>query len=325
MTKNDDDKSLRELILSVKTELINSNKKTLDEIKESINGIKVQVDDNTAEIANLSARIDILERKKKDDEVMDRHMAKTYKQAILTDPIEHGRKKVLEEARKIVGIKPVTDLDIEEYTDKGMGDKEALEEAAKDFLRLELKFDQQEIEDLRIIRVTRPQKEGTERLYLHLENEESSRYLYRKTSQVKNENVGVAQFIPPQLFHGHNELSRLTFIKRKEDEKLKTQIRLGDKDLILLTKDRDEKDWSQQKDIEIYGQLPDPEWFKLWPLKSMPIITSPAKGRPPKKNVHNISRDSGEERSPKIQKKKGVSNIAEYFDRRDRLRKKSKE
>ena len=134
MTKDDDDKSLRELILSVKTELIDSNKKTLDEIKESINGIKVQVDDNTAEIANLSARIDILERKKNDDEVMERHMAKTYKQAILTDPIEYGRKKVLEEVRKIVGIKPVTDLDIEEYTEKGMGDKEALEEAAKDFL-----------------------------------------------------------------------------------------------------------------------------------------------------------------------------------------------
>ena len=134
----------------------------------------------------------------------------------------------------------------------------------------------------------------------------------------------MAQFIPPQLFRRHNELSRLTFIKRKEDEKLKTQIRLGENDLILLTKDREEKDWTEKKDLECYGEIPDPEWFKLWPLKAMTIVTSPAKGRQQKKNVHYISRDSGEEKSPKIPKKKGVSNIAEYFDKRDQLRKKSK-
>ena len=75
----------------------------------------------------------------------------------------------------------------------------------------------------------------------------------------------------------------------------------------MLTKDREEKDWTEQKDLEFYGAIPDPEWFKLWPLKSTPIITSPAKGRPLKKNVHDISRDSEEEKSPKIPKKKGVS------------------
>ena len=137
MTK-DDDQSLHELILSVKADLLeevkNANQKTLDKIDKRINGINTKVKDNTAEIANLSARLDILERKKNDDEIMDRHVKKTYKQAIMTDPIEHGKKKVLEEARKIIGIKPVTDLDLEEYTDKGFPDKEAMEEAAKDFL-----------------------------------------------------------------------------------------------------------------------------------------------------------------------------------------------
>ena len=80
MTK-DDDRSLRELILSVKLDLLeevkNANQKTLDKIHESINGINAKVEDNTAEIANLSARLDILERKKKDDEIMDRHVKKT--------------------------------------------------------------------------------------------------------------------------------------------------------------------------------------------------------------------------------------------------------
>ena len=96
---------------------------------------------------------------------------------------------------------------------------------------------------------------------------------------MKNENVKVSQFIPPQLFRRNNELSRLTFLKRKDNEKLKTQIRLGKSDLILLVKDREEKDWREQKDLQCFGQIPDPEWFKIWPLKSMPLVTSPAKGR----------------------------------------------
>ena len=50
----------------------------------------------------------------------------------------------------------------------------------KDFLRLELKFSE---------------REGTDHLYLHFDSEELSRYIFRKTSQVKNENFGAAQFI----------------------------------------------------------------------------------------------------------------------------------
>ena len=65
---------------------------------------------------------------------------------------------------------------------------------------------------------------------------------------------------------------------------------VGDNDLILLTKDHEDKDWTEQKDLKCYGEIPDPEWFKLWPLKSMPIITSPAKGRQQKKNRRNSER-----------------------------------
>ena len=67
------------------------------------------------------------------------------------------------------------------------------------------------------------------------------------------------------------------------------------------------------------------EWHKVWPIKKMPDITSLPKGRHySKKNVHNISRSSDEEKTPKKAKvtknKGGVSNIAEYFERRDTIK-----
>ena len=144
-------------------------------------------------------------------------------------------------------------------------------------------------------------------------------------AQVRNDDVKVSQFIPPQFFKRNNELSRLTFIQRKENDRLKTQIRLGESDLMLLTRDKEEKDWNEEKNLNIYGDFPDPEWFKMWPLKAMPLVTSPAKGRQKnKKKTHDISRNSEDENSPKIPKKAGVSSISEYFEKRDKIKKKSK-
>ena len=54
--------------------------------------------------------------------------------------------------------------------------------------------------------------------------------------RVQNEEVKVSNFIPPQLFKRFNTLSQLTFKARKENTELKTQIRLGERDLILLMK-----------------------------------------------------------------------------------------
>ena len=144
-------------------------------------------------------------------------------------------------------------------------------------------------------------------------------------SQVKNENVKISPFITPQLFKRNNELSRLMYIKRKENPKLKTQIRLGENDLILLVREKEEKDWREEKNINCYGEIPEPEWFKTWPLRPMPDVTSPAKGRHQnKKAMHDISRNSDEENTPKKPKKADVSSISQYFERRDKIRNKSK-
>ena len=93
----------------------------------------------------------------------------------------------------VVGLSPITDAELEEYCEKGCSKQEALEEAAKDFLKLKLKLDSKEIEDLVIRKVTRPVKDGTERIYLHFSSEDALRYFFRKTAQVKNENVKVSQ------------------------------------------------------------------------------------------------------------------------------------
>ena len=84
---------------------------------------------------------------------------------------------------------------------------------------------------------------------------------------------------------------------------MKNQIRIGDSDLILLTKHKEEKDWNVTE-INKFGDLPPIDYIKSWPVRKIPVIMFPSKGWPQKtKNVYEISRSSEEEVTPKKKKK----------------------
>ena len=126
-------------------------------------------------------------------------------------------------------------------------------------------------------------------------------------------------FVPPQLFRRHNELSRLTYLERKKNPELKTQIRMGEKDLILLVKIKGDKEWELEEDIHAFGKLPSIEWFRNWPSREMPEITSPPKGRNTKaaKNVHDLSLSPTNEQSTPKKLKTSDANIAKKFGKSD--------
>ena len=62
--------------------------------------------------------------------------------------------------------------------------------------------------------------------------------------------------------------------------------------------------------MSLFGLLSDTEWHKLWPIKKIPELTSPPKGRnysqKHKKNIHNLSLDS----DSSVQEVKSVVYIA---------------
>ena len=139
---------------------------------------------------------------------------------------------------------PINDDDIEKHMKENDDVKEAITAAVDDFLKLELKMTEEEIKDFKIIDITRLKKEDAQRVYLHCETEEGPQYIIRKNIQIQNDEVRIVPFVPPQIYRRFSELSRLTFLARKENSNLKTQIRIGDSDLILLVRDKEEKEWT---------------------------------------------------------------------------------
>ena len=165
--------------------------------------------------------------------------------------------------------------------------------AVNDFLRDELKITNDDIDFNEIVKITRPKKEDSNRLYIHFSNEESVTLLIRRAAQISNDEIKVTQFIPPQLYKRFSSLSKNTFDARKNNKELKTQIRLGDEDLILLVKIKGDLAWQQEPNLQEMGPVASPEWHRIWPVPDLPRLTSPPKGRTYNhKNVQNLSTDS---------------------------------
>ena len=93
-----------------------------------------------------------------------------------------------------------------------------------DILQYELKMTSEEINDLGVTKITRPKKDNTEKIYIHCQDQNSAHYIFRKGARVSNEDIKISPFIPPQLYNRFNDLSKNTFMARKQDENLKTQI-----------------------------------------------------------------------------------------------------
>ena len=162
-------------------------------------------------------------------------------------------------------------------------------------------MDEQEIDDLGSFAVTRKDVEGNEKVYVTFEDEKSCDYINKKAALCKNSNIKTFPFIPPQFFKHFSDLSKLTYIARKEDARLKTSILLGDDDLILKMKLKNETEWEREKDLNCFGEIAEMDMTIKWPSVDVKQISLPPKGRV-RKNVHNLSQSGSESGSPEAKR-----------------------
>ena len=160
--------------------------------------------------------------------------------------------------------------------------------------------------------VYRKDLDENDKVYLKFSNEEASNYITRKAALVRNENIHVFPYIPPQLYQRFADLSRFTFNAHHADKRLKTKIILGKRDLVLKTKIKDTTDWVVQEDLNVFGEVSDIDFNVLWPVSDVKSITSPPKGRKRKK-VHDVSLNS-ESGSPEPKRTKDVQSPKEKED-----------
>ena len=111
--------------------------------------------------------------------------------------------------------------------------------------------------------MTRPKQDKTDRVYKHFSTEKSANYLFIKTISVSNTDIKISPFIPPQLYKRFVDLCCTTFEARKANQSLKTQISIGEEDLLLLVKMKGDKEWEVKDNLEAMGPISSPQWHKL--------------------------------------------------------------
>ena len=150
--------------------------------------------------------------------------------------------------------------------------------AAQEYLRVHLRFDENEIEEM-IISDTQISAKGENMMYIVMPDERHIKDVRARFAQCRDSDLQIQDFIPPQIYKRYISLSRYAKDQRDSQCDLKTQIRYGIKDIELWTKVRGSDDrFSQMKmeDIEMTEQLPKFDHSVKWTRK---------KERPPRRQV----------------------------------------
>ena len=318
-----DENTIKKLLAEMKNDLVTQMKDTEKSIKDSvkneikdaektirndIDAIKNDVAANKSELEELKARVNVIEEKTKKGNTVTIDDNKKEE-----EKSEDEIAKVMAAARCRIGIKPITLDDIDRVANKvKMNGMAALREAVKEFMRDELKLDEEEIDNLGAFEVYRKDSEENDKVYLKFNKEESSNYITRNAAIVRNEEINIFPFIPPQVFQRFSDLSRLSFDARQADKRLKTKILLGKRDLVLKTKIKDQTDWVVQDDLNVFGDISEIDMTVMWPVAEVKQITSPPKGRERKK-VHKLSSNSDDD-SPDRKKKKMLQSPKDKED-----------
>ena len=205
-----DEATMKRLLGEMKSEIVKKidssetsiMEKIRSEIKTSEEAIKNDINDVKKDVAEQKTEIEDIKNRLEEVEKVITYAEATAKPAAPIKSNDNVKTSEISEAISIakckVGIKPITLDDIDRIANKcKLNGYDALKESVKEFLRDELKFDNEEIEMLKDFKVKRKDTDDNDKVYVILENEELAEYMYRKAAVCKNDNVTIFPFIPP--------------------------------------------------------------------------------------------------------------------------------
>ena len=163
-------------------------------------------------------------------------------------------KRIIREAKRVVGMKPIDKAHVQHTmrrnreSDKDMDEDErwekALNETVKSFLKYEMKMKEEDIEQLKIVKIFPPAKEEWNTVYVELESTEMVNFLMSFTQYMrrdkKEDRPSIEKYIPKELFARYSAVEKIAFeIRQESNFKLATNVSFGEQDFVLKTRSKD--------------------------------------------------------------------------------------
>ena len=186
--------------------------------------------------------------------------------------------RVIEKAKNIIGIGPIIKKSIDHFHDI-LGDyDEAKVMAAKEYLRIKLRFNEKELEEFEITD-TQVSAGSPNILYIAVADLYSIRDIRSQMAECRDHDLQNIDFVPPQLYSQYMALGRYASEFRQKYSNMKTQIRYGWKDIELWVKEKGSDERFRivnMEDIEEKEKLPKFDHTVRWRRKT---------DRPPRRRV----------------------------------------
>ena len=157
-------------------------------------------------------------------------------------------------ARKVIGFTPIEprmlELQMKCYGANDLEEAKLME--IKSYLKCELKVPPSVINSLDIIKIFPPAKDHWNVLYVEFASELEVNNLFKYNKNMRHKDHRVVHWCPKQLFPRYKAVESIAYTLRQE-EHLKTRVKVGIDDIELSTRNPDSKIW---KRYQLEGNLP---------------------------------------------------------------------
>ena len=219
------------------------------------------------------------------------------------------REETTEKAAHIIGVGPITKDTLQFFMRQQNNIEKAKLEAIKEWMSFYLKFEDEEINNMKI-NATQIAAKG-DIIYVSFDDRENIKDLHVRAAECKNENVTLRNYIPPQYFNRYVFISNICKEMRNHNTDLKTQLRFGHGDVQILTKLKGSEEPYKVlplENLEKFEQLPQYEHNIDWTKKHdrphrRNVTSSPNRGLPTSRLLQQIN-------NPHVQQKENTHQLS---------------
>lgn len=164
---------------------------------------------------------------------------------------------IFKQSRSKIGLFPMKSHHILYWCKekKEAADIDTLEEerklAAVEFLDKELKCKENILENI----LETKWSEQRNILWITLKSEREVREIFQRQARLRREKIKLITHIPHFCYERNRDLEINCRIARETNSELRTQIRLGKRDLVLMCKKKGDRFYSPQSDLEMFGEI----------------------------------------------------------------------
>ena len=150
-------------------------------------------------------------------------------------------KETATKASTMLGLHPITDKAIKKHLKTTNDARKAREMAIRDFLKEFLQFNDDELEKVKI-NDSKVSSKGDDTVYAAFRDIDTIREIHWRVGEIRNQDIIVRNFIPPQFWERYMFLNRACKEYRDEYPEMKTQLRFGCKDVEVMLKRKGSKE-----------------------------------------------------------------------------------